>query len=337
MIDFFYKLKRNNTILVLCICLTACLSDEPNQQWIHDNRGLYAAQFSDDGDLLLIASVDKSAQLWDFHEFTQKHAWTVKPGTTSDFAHVALSQDATTAVTATTDSIIVWDTASGKSTGNWSLNGLITKLAISENGTYALVAYANRSAQLIDLRYGSSAWKVQHAAYIETIALSEDAAYALIGCDDNTATLWNIKLGTKEHIWEEQNKVRYVAISPKNSFAITSSPFASIKIWNIKTGQLQFELKEYNNYLFNFLSKSLIHISSATFSDNEQILLTGSPPRNLHVWDMQNGKLIDKFIIPKHSIWKPTAAIVYATAISGDNKTIFAEASNGMGYAWDIK
>ena len=41
--------------------------------------------------------------------------------------------------------------------------------------------------------------------------------------------------------------------------------------------------------------------------------------------------------IPKIKIWKPTSAIVYATAISDDNSIIYAEASNGYGYSWNIK
>jgi WD40 repeat protein len=86
-----------------------------------------------------------------------------------------------------------------------------------------------------------------------------------------------------------------------------------------------------------FFSRPIIHVSSTTFSDNERFVLTGAPPRNLYLWDLTTGKLHQKWTIPKIKIWKPTSAIVYATAISDDNSTIYAEASNGYGYVWAVK
>lgn len=320
--------------LMLCVTLTGC-GDSPETLYKHDERGLYAAEFSKNADRLLISTVNKSAQFWDFQQNKLLRTWTLEEGNQTDIAHVALSKNGKIALTSDSYTMVVWDTKTGKSIGFWELPSFIVGLEISENGQYALVAYADRSVQLIDVAVGRPVWKAIHEAYIEDIALSADGHYAMVGCDDNTATLWDIHKGKRKHLWEETTRIRHVAISPDNQYALTSAPFRTIKIWDIQSGKLKYELAEHTG-IARFFGRNIINVSSASFSEDSSLLITGSPPRNVHLWDLTTGKMREKWVLPKLKFWKPTSSIIYASAISTDKKWLYVESSNGHGYRWSI-
>lgn len=320
----------------ICSLLNGCKDTPPTSTHQHDERGLYSANFDKYGDLLLIASVEKSAQLWRFNQDQKLHIWTHQAGIQSDLAYVAISGDGKTAVTADYVTFVVWDTISGKSKGFLRAPGQIIALQITHDGKYILAAYNNRQVQVLDLETGRSIWTAQHAAVIESIAISADGRFAVVGCDDFTTTLWDIHRNKRFQIWEDTAKIRFVAISKKNKYVLTSSPFRPVKIYDVLSGNLVQELKFYRGIL-GWFSRNIVNVSSVAFSDDDSLVLVGAPPRNAHIWNIRTGDLIQSYTIPKHKVWKPTSAIVYATAFSEDQKSIKVEASNGFGYTWPLE
>lgn len=318
------------------LMLIGCDSAPADKSWLHDNQGLYAADLSGDGRYVLTATVLKSAILWDLSSNQQKHTWTHQSGTDTDISHVAISHNGRVAVTTSGREFAAWDVQTGRSLAYWELPSVIVDIDLSHNGKYALIGYFNHNAQLIDVHSGFPVWTVNHAAAIHSVAVSKDYQYALVGCDDNTASLWDIKAAKRIHLWEDKSRIRKVAISPDNRLALTSSPYQSIKVWDIPSGELKHELKAIQGF-FSFMSRPIINVSSARFSNDSQFLLTGAPPRNLYLWNMVDGSLSNQWVVPKNSHWKPTSAIIYASAFSTDNQTIFAEASNGVGYQWKVE
>lgn len=320
-------------ILFTSLCLIACSEPLPDATFAHHQKGIYAAEFSNQGQYLIISTVEKAAELWDMEKDKQLYTWTHQAQKHSNISAVAISGDGKMAATGAGQSMAVWSVKTGQSLGFWNLPGSITHLKLSYSGQYALVAYQDRSVQLIDMLDGRSVWKVIHGGYVDSIALSQDGKLALIGCDDHTATLWDIEDSEKLFQWEEDSRIRYVALSPKNKYAMISTPLQSLKIYELSTGKLHQSLK-ITKHIPDLLTREIINVSSARFSSDEKQLITGAPPRDIYVWDVATGHLSMHYQIPKQKVWKPTSAIVYATAFNQDQSAIIAEASNGKGYRW---
>ena len=336
MIFFPNNLNIKDAIYITCflVCLSGC-STPPDKSTEYDKRGLYAAELSDDGDLAIISSVDKSAELWDYHKAKRLYIWQHNSNLEGDLAHVNISNNSKIAISASNKNIAVWDTKSGKSIGFWKLDDFITNIKLSETGQYALISYATKKIHILDLLKGYTVFEANHSAYIETVDLSFDNSFAVVGCDDNTVTVWDIKKNERKHLLRTKTKPRFVKISPNNKYIVISTPFRPVDLYDLQSGKLEHELTQTPKYL-SVLSRPIIHISSARFSDNEEYLLAGAPPRNLYIWDLKDGRLIDKITIAKKEVWKPTSAIVYATAFSENNKYVYAIASNGNGYTWSL-
>ena len=98
-------------------------------------------------------------------------------------------------------------------------------------------------------------------------------------------------------------------------------------IWDLTTGAEISRLA---------LKKREYVIVSASFSHNDQQLVTGAPGKDISLWDVKTGERLKRWQARTRKQGKPSGAIIYAVAFTQDNQFIFSESSAGYGEKWSI-
>ena len=322
-------------LLIIC-CLTAFLvgcdyADEPKMLWTHSGLGTVAAALSKNGEFALVATVDNGTQFWDLDKnkinFRLKHHQRGE----NNLSAVAIAKDSNVAVTINGDSLVVWDTKTGKAYRFWKLTNYPLNIALSKTGKYALIGFADNNAQLFDLIHGKVLRVFEHADIVSAVALSEDGQYALIGSDDRAVRLWDLNTGELKHQWFHKNRVNHVGLSPNGQYALSCAAQSDAEIRSTESGELIANLKGKIPDI-KFLHKNKFTITASTFSRDSSLLLTGSPPHNIQLWDVESGKETASWFIPSRFFWRPTASLVLALAFDEHNQHFIAQTTNGLGY-----
>lgn len=320
-------------LTLLFFLLSGCdQSTSPYDTYTHSGLGIFAAALTKDGNQALVSTVDLGVQLWDLDNKKLRFQLTHADKNT-DIVVMDIAKEAPIAITLDANSMVVWDTRTGKSFRHLKLNAYPTSVTLSKTGKYALIGFANYKAQLIDLTQGEIIKTFQHADIVNAVALSDNGQYAVIGSDDTAVRVWDLNTGEMKYQWFHPKNVTHVNISPDNRYLLSVSSQKKTWIHDLKTGQLVTELDLAPKY--NVFRTPPPSVSASKFTKDGKTLITGHPPKMIRTWDIQTGKLLKEYIIPQRSIWKPTSSVVLALSLSLDERFIIAETSNGMGYKFD--
>jgi WD40 repeat protein/tRNA A-37 threonylcarbamoyl transferase component Bud32 len=152
------------------------------------------ATLSEDGKTILVGAGPKAA-LYDARTGKRRGQIMDHPG--ARVARVALSPDASVAVTATRDGAIrLWDTA-GKPLGRKLAHlGAVRALAFSRDGKRLLSGSEDRTARLWDVATGKPLTPpLGHARAVNAVAVSPDVSVLLTGVDDGCYRAWDAATG----------------------------------------------------------------------------------------------------------------------------------------------
>lgn len=195
---------------------------------------------------------------------------------------------------------------------------------LTPNGNYALLGLEDYSAVLFDVKKGGIERTFYHIDRVRSVALSNDGRLAVTGSEDQTARLWDVKSGKELFNWQHEDEVVTVAISADGSRVLTVAKYDKAVIWNTATGKAVGELP---------LKASAIRrgqsFTSARFSSDNRLLLTGSSDREVQLWDAAKLKELAHWTVPKRDPWKPTGAAIAAVSFSNYDKQYYVIASNG--------
>jgi len=197
--------------------------------------GVADVAFSPDGRQLLTGSFDGKAKLWDVATGRQVQQFDRH---NADVVGVAFSPNGHEILTGSFDNTAqLCDVRSGAVlhtfpmlSGHW--------VALSPNGTYALIPGTGYQVQLWDLTSDRVVRAFSgHTAQLEDMAFSANGNYAVTGSQDDTARLWNVATGRQLQVFKgDTDSVPGVAISPNAQLVITSSKDGTVRLW--KTGLL---------------------------------------------------------------------------------------------------
>lgn len=312
--------------LIFCFISGCDFSDRPQQTVQHADGGVNAAALSADGHYAVVASTNHEAGLWDVDQGKLLFSWQHKKQQQPDIIAVSISPEGNYAVTAEKRNFVLWNTSTGKGEQFWSTKHDILAIDLGSNGRKVLIGMKNNTAELVDIQNGQTLATMQHDENINSVALSRDGRYALTGSDDKTAKLWDLIEEKKLYSWPHDKKVMTVALSPNNRYALTSASQDTQKIWDINSGRL-----------VHSLSQAPLTITSARFSETEHRLALGVLPRNLQLWDIEQGKEIQQWRLARSNVWKPTATVIFAVAFTDNAEELVTEDSRGIGARWQIK
>ena len=245
--------------------LSACQPGEPPYSSVTvAAHGLLAADLSADGTFGVTASLHHGGAGWDFQQDVRRYAWNHAAGEFSLLRTVAVSANGRRAVTVGERGMVMWDATSGESLGFWQVPGKVLDIALTADGSRALLGLRDNQAVLMDMLQGRPLQVLQHAAEVHAVAISADGAILMTGTDGSEALIWRDS-GELLHRIEHSNQVRSVALSPDGRRAFSAALRDHAQVFELGSARVlgRLPLRSYN-------------ITTAQFSANGQSLYLGS-------------------------------------------------------------
>lgn len=305
------------TTLLLYLLITAC-SDGPTNVTPLAKQGLLSGVISDAGDMALIGSIHHGGSLWDINKKERLFNWNHESGKMSSIRAVSISKDGSRAVTCVEDSLVLWDTMSGKYKEFWQADDRILSIELNSKGNRALMGLRDGTVSYFDLDKGQALYNFKHLAEVRKVSISKDGKIGISASDDKSIKVYDLEQGTEIHTKILSNQIKTIAISDSGSLVFATAQREDSIIWDIEQDKIIY--KKHNR---------VTNYTSADFSDNEKQLSLGSFTGEIIRLDIKTGKVIQK--------WQAKPRQAYGSAASKSilhlvdkGQTIHALTSDGM-------
>lgn len=311
-------------ILLLALCTTFLTACQPKAEDIQvlTTDSSYSASLSNNGNFTLVATQKNGVQCWDLTTHTLRYQWIhgdINTGVTS----TAISPNGLYGASLSRDSVALWTIADGKSFGWWSLPSSGESVAVADNGAL-LIGLNDGSVMSLNANKTALIKFLGHTERVNSVALSADGRIALTGSNDMQAILWQAQTGQPIHTWDLGSRVTKVALNDSGSLSFTNGSTNEAKIWDNASGKLLNQLK---------INRRQMTFSAVRFTQQDSQLLTGTPAREVILWQRDTGKQIGKWQVALTKNSQTRGAVVYSVAIRDTNKVV-SISSQGLVETW---
>jgi|GEM_PF-2380199 len=273
---------------------------------------------------------------------------------------VAISPDASVAVSGMDGILRVWDLDSGECTR--VLQGhkdFVWTVAMSLDASFAVSGSDDKTLRVWDLRSGECMGVFEgHSDIVSSVAISADASFAVSGSGDQTLRVWDLQSGECIRILKgHSGRVSSVAISADASFVVSGSGDHTLRVWDLKSGECTRVLDghsenvnavavsaqcslavsvswDHSMRVWDLNSGDCIRVIDhdaplcLAISADASIAISGSADHKLYIWDLACGKCIR--VLQEHS------SDVNSLAISADGSTVVSTELGAMCCVWDL-
>ena len=313
-------------LVAVAAILSGCSGgDAPVKSWEVAVKGTYSAALSDNGKFALVGSIEHGGSLWQTGKDARLYNWNHKKGEYTNVIACAFSPEGKFALTADHQTMVLWSTDTGKALTYWTAPNEVFSIALTPDGNYALLGLGDYSVVQFDVKRGGVKHTFYHTDRVLSVALSADGKLALSGSEDQTARLWDMQTGKQLYSWPHDDAVVTVALSPDGERALTVAKYDKAVIWNTRTGKALGELP-----LRGTAVKRGQVFTSAAFSSDGKLLLTGNSDRTVQLWDTGTLTQLKRWVVPKREPLNPSSAAIDAVSFSADRNRFYAIASNGF-------
>jgi WD40 repeat protein len=290
--------RRLKSFLFLATsCLLLACAQGPETQLQVATQGLLSGDISPNGELAVIGSIHHGGSLWDLKNDERLYAWNHAQGSLSSIRATSISGNGKFAVTTVENSMVLWDTVSGKSIQFWEAPDRILSITLNWDGNKALMGLRDGRVSYFDMKRGQAIHNFKHQAEVRITDLSKDGSIGLTGSDDKTARIWDLKQGVEIFAMTLTNQIKNAALSPSGALAFTTAQREDSLVWETKTGKTRYKLaNRYTNY------------TASVFSENEQFLSAGTFQGEVKRWHIATGE--------ETNAWQATPRKAYGGAAS---------------------
>ena len=315
-------------LLISLVCgLVGCSLPEttPLMQWRHVEEGAYAADISTDGTLAVVSGINNGVNVWRVGEEKPLYHWGHQGEGNNLVISIHIAADNSYAVTADREAFALWSLETGEPEGFWRIDeASIRDVAVTNNGEGILVARSNGKVMFFEPRTQRRLEFLGHQEKVNSIDISPNGKYALTGGNDYIAYLWSTDTGQIIHSFTHPTRVSKVALDDSGRFAFTADSQNKSQIWNVQTGEPVSTLR--------YFARQRI-FTDAVFSKDGKYLLTGSPSRQVYLWNVEDGSQEENWQVASRESVSPPTAVVYGVAFQS-NGTIVTESSSGLAEVW---
>ncbi|PSU99345.1 hypothetical protein C0W80_12750 [Photobacterium leiognathi subsp. mandapamensis] len=321
-----YKTIFSFSLFLSVLTLSGCFtSGSETQRWQLAPQGSTSFSLSRDGRFALVSAIEQGIVLWDLQQNKKLADFGSQDQHHNTVITSQLSDNKRFAITATAQNFATWDLGWSQAQGLWSISdGTIRDVAIANNGDDVLLALSNGKALFINISTGRRLEFLAHHEKVNSVALSPNGHYALSGGNDHNAYLWDTRSGQILYHFPHQSRITRVALQRDGKFALTADGTNEVFIWDLTNGKKVSELD------INLRQQNL---SSARFSDNGEMVATGTPARRVELWQTQTGENLGSWKAERLQDARPATAVVYDVAISPTGEVI-SGSSSGFAQAW---
>ncbi|WP_445776453.1 WD40 repeat domain-containing protein [Shewanella sp.] len=308
----------------LCVwCLSAC-QPAPNKVIEITTDASYSASLSDNAQLALVSTANNGVQVWDLTGPNMSYQWLQgKKDDTSNVIDTAMSANNTFAATISHNSLAIWRLDDGSSVGWWSLPSYAQSVAIANNGQ-TLVGLVDGSVMSLSPQKNRLIQFLGHQEKVNSVSISADGQTALTGGNDGKVMLWNSQTGQPIQQWILGSRITKVLINHSGSLSFAADITGNAAIWQSISGSKVSQLN---------IVRRQMNFSSARFVKNDQQLLTGTPSKELFLWQINSGKALGHWQVQLSKNTQNRGAVVYSAAMTPQG-TIVSISSQGLIEYW---
>ncbi len=317
-------------LIAAVLALNGCSQQQSQAvaHYEHAADSAYAAAISEDGHYAVVSTVYHGLAFWDIEKNALQYQWSHQGSENNQVLVTAIASDNSHVLTADRDNFALWDVATGLSKGFIKLkDSNIRDVAISNGGQHILIGKSNGVVVHITTETGRRIEFLGHQEKINSVAMSDNGRYALTGSNDYVAYLWDTETGQVIHRFNHPSRVTKVALDPTRRYAFTADSQKQAQVWDLVTGKPISRL--------NFTSRHKV-FSAARFNHDGTLLATGSPSRQLILWDVKTGEQLQSWVVAPKKDSRPQSAVVHAVAFINNDTQLLSESSSGLLEVWEI-
>ncbi|RUO38907.1 hypothetical protein CWE15_10410 [Aliidiomarina taiwanensis] len=318
---------HNLKFMLLSAILIAC---SPAAERIERNERTFsrvqAAAVSHNGQYSLVSTTEEGLRLFDTQTNELLHNWQQEDEGISQIVSAKFSPQADVTLAASRMTLVLWDTQSGDALGAWrNDDSFILDVAVSNQGQHIVLARNDGVVLLFEPATGRRVEFRVHTDKVNKVDISANGQYVLSGGNDHQAILWQTDPVQVRHVFPLTGRVTELTLGPAGRYALVASA-TQAEIRNLVTGDVQQTLD---------LGARQKVFTTATFSPQAELLLTGTASRLVEVWSVASGKRLCSWRIKgRAGEHPPRAAIIGASFINAN--TIVIETSAGFSELWRL-
>ena len=284
-------------------------------------------RFSPDGTLIVTASRDRTARVWQVNEMGVQREPIVLQGHNDSVYHAIFSPDGTRVVTASGDNTArIWWVSEAEGQGEpIVLQGhtdSVNHAIFSYDGTRVVTASGDNTARvwLVSEPEGQGEPIVLqgHTDSVNHAIFSYDGTRVVTASDDKTARLWDADTGKELAMFQGHNGAVYKAVfSPDGQQIITTSWDHTARLWDGLTGKLIATLQGHKE-----------GVEHAAFSPDGQLVVTTSADNTVRLWDGVTGKAA--------AVFEDHQGQVYDAQFSPNGDLLVTASDDGTARIWDL-
>ena len=292
---------------------------EPLGPPLRHEHVMSGASFSPDGALVVTASWDQTAQVWDAQSGRRlgrplRHNGRVWSA--------SFSSGSTLVVTASADRTArVWQARSGEMLQEFKHDDEVNSAFFNPDGTRLATASDDAKVRIWNLETGGQIGDaLQHGtASVNTATFSPDGALVVTAADDRTARIMDAQRGRQlGPSLMHGDKVSIATFSPDGARILTASEDKTVRLWDAKTGAP--------------LGEPIMHrdrVNTASFSPDGCRLVTASRDNTAQICDGMTGRLLVEPL--RHLGW------VNGARFSPDGSRVVTASSDSTARIWDVQ
>lgn len=311
--------------LLMPLILSGCTRPlPPSSSTEVASKGIHGGAISDNGGFSVIGSIHHGGSYWQHDTQERLFNWNHKKEEFTTIVAADFSHDGKWVLTANPFNLVLWDTSTGRGERFWTAPGEILDVELGPGGNMALLGLSDHTAVIFNVKRGGILRTFEHSNRVRSVDLSRDGKLALTGSEDFTAVLWDVSSGKKLTTIRHEADVQLVKLSPDGTRALSVSKYDRALLWDTTTGEALGEVPLESEKL-----KRGVRFTSARFSDDNALLITGRPDQMIELWDTATLEKLKRWKAPKRDAWKPTSAAIIDVGFSQDQQHYRAIASNG--------
>ncbi|MBO1271860.1 hypothetical protein J3L11_09440 [Shewanella sp. 4t3-1-2LB] len=297
----FYRLLQFCSVLFSGMILTSCTPSPLSSKALLAEPS-YSASLSQDGQYALISNKD-GIFFWDVNQPQARYHW-IQGSRNNDVIATDISPNNQYAITLSNDSVALWRTTDGAALGWWSLPVTAQCVAVANNGQF-LVGLADGSVMALNPQHQVLIKFLGHNEKVNSVAISADGSLALTADNAAKVLLWRTDSAQIQQQWQLQSRALNVTMSTDSRLLFMSDSTGNAWIRDSQSGNIISELK---------ITTRQMNFSSARFIQNNTRLLTGTPARELQLWQTATGKKIASWQVSLPDKPLPQSAVVYSVS-----------------------
>ena len=243
----------------------------------NDNQEVVDVQFAPQGNIVLSASEDGTARLWDADRSAELHVFEHNASVLA----ARFNRTGTLLVTASEDGTArVWDVDSGRPESEpLRHDDAVQAVAFSPDDAFVLTGSEDDAARLWEIRSGVEVHRWGHREQVNDVTFSPDGSLAVTSSDDKTARIWEVSSGREisGSPLIHSNEIGEVEFSPEGRWLATMAE-DHVRIWYFED-QRQFPTV-----------MGARRVQSGVLSPDGKWVATGTTDGQVAMWDAVTGQ-----------------------------------------------